>query len=76
MKIFGYYKYDSNFWPVNFILITVFIGALNKKKIEDMSMQKLIKKKKKHDEEKLLSKKNGHSEIFFKKMAQLEKLYT
>ena len=38
MKILGYHKYDSNFWPVNFWpvnlsqLDTTYLSALNKKK--------------------------------------------
>ena len=47
IKIPGYHRYDSNFWPVNFILITVryYIFKCSKqKKLNILQMQKLIKK--------------------------------
>ena len=46
MKILGYHKHDSNFWSVNFILITVryYIFKNSKQKNEYISSAKINKK--------------------------------
>ena len=77
MKILGYHKYNSNFWPVNFILITVtyYIFKWSKqKKNEYISSAKINKKQ--HDEQKLLSEINGRSEIFERRWQNWKNLFT
>ena len=78
MKILGYHKYDSNFWPVNFILITVryyvFKCSKQKQNLNIFQVQKLIKKQ--YDEQKLLSELDGRSEIFEKRWHNWKNLFT
>ena len=77
MKILGYYEYDSNFWPMNFVLITVryYIYWCSKHNfsLNIFHMQKTVKKQ--YDEQKLLSEINGSIEIFSKRWFKWQNLF-
>ena len=77
-KILGYSKYDSNFWPLNFVLILtryyIYWCSKNKFSLNVFHLQKEVKRR--YSEHKYLANIKGYSICFEKRWCDWQNLFT